>query len=175
MIKYVFLCLWSILSWGNPHIEQGKNYFFSYCSGCHSLQYGPASSIHRTNLVAADAEKWFGRTPPDLSLITLKYSKKWLVQYLVGFYPEPKGRFGVNNYIYPNVMMPNVLASSNHLGLPNKDDKINLEKIASDIADYLDDIAQPERDTRYFWGTIVLFFCIIGVVIAAILNKFYKK
>ena len=168
MKKIFFICLWIIAGCVNANSIQGKVYFYQYCSGCHDLKYGELDTFHQANLNSYDAEQWFGKSPPDLSLITLQYSKKWLIQYLLAFYPDDNGRFGVNNHISPNILMPNVLAHS-------KDDKINLHKIVYDITNYLDEVAEPERKNRYFWGVWVLFFCAICVILSAILSKFYKK
>jgi len=157
MIRYLLLCLCSLSLWSN---NSGRECFLRYCGGCHSTKYGVISAIHKSNLDKIDAERWFGRAPPDLSLITLQYSKKWLEKYLLNFYPDKSARFGVNNHIAPDVLMPQVLLSENE---------------AQIIAQYLDGIAAPERKQRHVIGSIVLLLCSLGLVLATILSKFYQK
>src|ERR1700688_1824826 len=74
-------------------LQRGARNFMNYCSGCHSLKYvrynrmakdleipepGLASNLMFTSdkpfdtinsSMPADAETWFGKQPPDLSLI----------------------------------------------------------------------------------------------------------
>lgn len=56
-----------------------------------------------------DAKTWFGAAPPDLTLVARVRGNDWLYSYLRSFY-EDKSRPGVNNKVFPNVGMPNVLA-----------------------------------------------------------------
>jgi ubiquinol-cytochrome c reductase cytochrome c1 subunit len=176
MKKICFLIyLISAMLWASPSLERGKKYFYQYCSGCHSLQYAKHESVFYTNLQASDARRWFGQVPPDLSLITLEYSKKWLTQYLTGFYPDHHARFGVNNQLMPNVVMPHVLSSKIDLGLKNKSDKIKIRNIAIDISEYLAEVAEPEYRTRLFLGVVVLVFSMMIVIMFVVLNKLYKN
>lgn len=57
-----------------------------------------------------DAKRWFGATPPDLTLITrAKGGPEWLYTYLLTFYNDPSRPLGVNNLVFKDVGMPNVL------------------------------------------------------------------
>src|SRR5437588_5162753 len=74
--------------------QRGARNFVSYCLGCHSLKYerwsrlgqdlaipqrllqtdllppgDPPTEYIRTSMPAADAQSWFGKTPPDLALM----------------------------------------------------------------------------------------------------------
>lgn len=169
MKKWIFLIFSISLAFAQGDSKKGRMYFRMYCSGCHGLRYGPMHTYHEPALSEEDAQKWLGRMPPDLSLVTLKYSKSWLIDYLTGFYPDEAQRFGSNNHLFPQVMMPNVFASL------VKNDKIKLEKVALDIAEYLDEVAQPERSSRYQIGFWVLIWCFLVVIISAMLSKIYKK
>ena len=57
------------------------------------------------------AKQWFGTKVPDLTLETKARGADWVYNYLLSFYPDPKRPFGVNNTVYPEVAMPNVLES----------------------------------------------------------------
>ncbi len=76
-------------------LQRGARNFFNYCAGCHSLKFIRYNQIAQdlgldesqlvqnlifteakpedpvtTNMLPADSNRWFGKTPPDLSLIT---------------------------------------------------------------------------------------------------------
>lgn len=115
-------------------LQRGAKYFTSYCSGCHSLQYmrynrmakdlgiddanlrkyflvgdaKPGDLMTRAMRVD-DAEKWFGVPSPDLTLVTRWRSPDWVYTFLKSFYVDPTRPWGVNNPLFPNVAMPNVL------------------------------------------------------------------
>lgn len=58
-----------------------------------------------------DMENWFGKAPPDLSLVARSRGTDWLYSYLLGFYNDPSKQWGVNNIVFPDVAMPHILAS----------------------------------------------------------------
>ena len=61
---------------------------------------------------AADAQEWFGKPPPDLSLVARSRSPDWIFNFLTTFYADPASRqTGVNNLQLPGTAMPHVLAS----------------------------------------------------------------
>lgn len=115
-------------------LQRGARTFFNYCSGCHSLQYMRYSRIAEdlqlsdaevlknfdftgakigdmamSNMSADDAEKFFGKAPPDLSLEARAKGPDWIYTYLKSFYLDPSRPTGWNNTLFPNVSMPNVL------------------------------------------------------------------
>ena len=57
----------------------------------------------------ADAGKWFGTAPPDLTLIARLRGEDWLYTYLRSFYKDESRPWGVNNVVFKDVGMPNVL------------------------------------------------------------------
>jgi ubiquinol-cytochrome c reductase cytochrome b subunit len=117
-------------------LQRGAKYYMNYCMGCHSLQYarynrvaedlGIPEDLMMANLVfdsnakfgdlmenAMDeglAKKWFGATPPDLTLVTrARKHPKWLYTYLRNFYQDESRPYGVNNRVFKDVGMPHVL------------------------------------------------------------------
>ncbi len=177
------LILLLILSSGfakNEAIERGQEYFFQYCSACHSLSYAPTTWSNKLNqpwqnaltygkwqtrLQAEDARKWFGRMPPDLSLVGLQRSKLWIKDYLNGFYNDSQHPLGRNNRLINQVLMPDVLWVN----------ETRREEIAEDIACFLISIARPELDTRYFLGKVVLAVCILALLVTWFLRKAYHR
>ncbi|MNZ87778.1 Cytochrome C1 family protein [compost metagenome] len=65
----------------------------------------------KTGMQAQDAKVWFGAPPPDLTLVARVRGEDWLYTYLRTFYEDPARPYGVNNKVFPNVGMPNVLSS----------------------------------------------------------------
>ena len=115
-------------------LQRGAKYFVNYCMGCHSAHYvrynrlgtdlglsdtelenylmpagaKPADTLDSA-MPASDSEKWFGRTPPDLSLEARSRGTDWIYNYLRSFYVDPKAATGANNLVLPNAAMPDVL------------------------------------------------------------------
>lgn len=115
-------------------IQRGAKYFVNYCMGCHSAKYvryqlmksvGLTEDEIKDNLIfddskpgglmkiampAKDAGNWFGAPPPDLTLeARLRGGPDWVYSYLKGFYTDPSRPMGVNNTVFHNVGMPNIL------------------------------------------------------------------
>jgi ubiquinol-cytochrome c reductase cytochrome c1 subunit len=115
-------------------IQRGAKYFTNYCMGCHSAKYvrykvmeqvGLTKEQIEENLIFdgskigglmtiamadSDGSKWFGAPAPDLSLeARLRKGPDWIYSYLKGFYSDPSRPMGVNNTVFKNVGMPNVL------------------------------------------------------------------
>ncbi len=116
-------------------MQDGARTFVNYCMGCHSAKFqryervaddlGIPHELMLEKLVftgakigdhmnigmqSADAKVWFGAAPPDLTLVARVRGTDWLYGYLRSFYEDPARPFGVNNTVFPNVGMPNVLA-----------------------------------------------------------------
>jgi ubiquinol-cytochrome c reductase cytochrome c1 subunit len=116
-------------------LQRGAANFVNYCLGCHSLKYmrysRMATDLEITtpqlvaNLVpngakptdyivssfpAAEAEAWFGKVPPDLSLITRSRGKDYVYRFLKGFYVDHAKPTGSNNLALDGAAMPAVLS-----------------------------------------------------------------
>ena len=124
-------------------LQRGARDFMNYCSGCHSLTYlrynrmaadlkippaelaanlmftssNPFDGINSA-MPSADAAAWFGKAPPDLSLISRERGIDYLYSYMKGFYLDKTRMWGVNNLYLPGVAMPHVLASLQGLQKP---------------------------------------------------------
>lgn len=116
-------------------LQDGARTFANYCMGCHSAKFqryervaddldiphdvmlenlvftGAKIGDHmKIGMQAQDAKTWFGAAPPDLTLVARVRGEDWLYSYLRSFYADPSRPYGVNNKVFPNVGMPNVLA-----------------------------------------------------------------
>src|SRR3546814_20667723 len=53
--------------------------------------------------------QWFGKMPPDLSVITRVRGSDWLFTYLTSFYQDESRPLGWTNPLFTNATMPNPL------------------------------------------------------------------
>jgi len=117
-------------------LQHGAGLYMSYCSGCHSLSYHrysrTASDLGLTqeqveqNLIyngqkfgenintgidPGYAKTWFGKAPPDLSVVarTKEQGADWIYNYLKSFYIDESRPSGWNNSVFPNASMPHAL------------------------------------------------------------------
>lgn len=178
-------CVYSDPISSRPSRARGAILFMNYCNGCHSLRYlswprmvkdlhltqqdslqiNPSLHLSLPNLshtwpqiamASRDATQWFGKPPPDLSLITQQRGSLWIKTYLLSFYPDPIQRFGVNNHRFPQSMMPHVLESlQNELPAPDFD------AVVADIVYFLDYAAEPSVLERTTLGWFVVGFLLI--------------
>jgi len=116
-------------------LQRGARNFMNYCIGCHSLKYmryqrmaddlDIPTTVLAANLVAAgstnldyittsmpaaDAANWFGKTPPDLSLIARARGVDYIYRFLKTFYADPSRSTRSDNLAYPSTSMPAVLS-----------------------------------------------------------------
>ncbi|HEY0180482.1 MAG TPA: cytochrome c1 [Dokdonella sp.] len=202
-------------------MQRGARLFFNYCSGCHSLQYlrysrlaedlgldeksveanlvftGAKIGEHATNhMPAADAAKWFGKTPPDLSLEARAKGSDWIYNYLKSFYLDPSRPLGWNNTVFPNVSMPNPLwemqgqqvavqkpTPDGHPGpverlelrTPGTQTPEQFDRTVRDIAAFLQYAGEPAALKREAMGVWVLLYLALFTLIAYLLkHEFWK-
>jgi len=203
-------------------LQRGARNFMNYCSGCHSLKYLrynrmaadlqiPESELGNlmftstkpfdgiNSAMPADAEGWFGRQPPDLSLMARARGVDYIYSFLKGFYADKSRLWGVNNLYLPNAAMPHVLyqlqgsqkpvfknipdaGGSARMVLtgvepmtpgamkPEEDDQF-----VRDIANFLDYAAEPIKAKRESMGVFVMLFLLVFFVFAYLLKKEYWK
>ncbi len=121
-------------------LQNGAKYYTNYCMGCHSVKYSRFErmandleiphALMEDNLILggqrigqlmeipmrpAQAKKWFGVVPPDLSLVTRARKPEWVYTYLRNFYRDDTRPLGVNNRVFPNVAMPHVFSGQQGL------------------------------------------------------------
>ncbi len=115
-------------------LRNGARIFANNCLSCHSAEHArynrvandlgiPLDALKGTLMFAsdkvgdlmvatmsdADAKKWFGVVPPDLTLISRVKKPDWLYTYLRSFYKDEKSVTGWNNILLENAAMPHVL------------------------------------------------------------------
>lgn len=115
-------------------LQRGARLFVNYCLSCHSAAYmrynrmgedlGISEELVKGNLMFAadksgelmtvampkdEAKRWFGTTPPDLSLTARSRGPAWFYTYMRSFYRDEKSATGWNNIVFPSVAMPHAL------------------------------------------------------------------
>ena len=116
------------------------------------------------------AEKWFGVTPPDLSLVARSKGTDWIYTYLRGFYEDDSKVFGVNNKVLENASMPDVLWS-----LKEGKSEAEFDQDVRDITNFLDYVGEPAKLIRTSLGVWVLLFLGVLFVLTYLLKKEYWK
>lgn len=200
-------------------IQKGAKHYVQYCLGCHSAKYmrykrlamdieidedlvlaeiaPEGANIYDPMLTAmnqADSKKWFGTNPPDLSLIARIRGGDWLYSYLKGFYSDPSKPYGVNNTIFKDVGMPNMLWQLqgiqtaaieqvhgedvvSHLKLTERGSmsRPEFDKFVTELVNFLVYVGEPVQLERQRLGKYVLLFLLIFTIIAYFLKKEYWK
>lgn len=118
----------------------------------------------------SDAESWFGIYPPDLSLVARSRGVDWIYTFLRSFYADGKRPWGVNNRVFEDTAMPNILA-------PLQDDlsPADYNLVVADLVNFLAYTAEPQQTARRKLGVWVLVFVGIFVVFTYLLKREYWK
>ena len=197
-------------------LQRGARNFANYCLGCHSLKYErwsrlgqdleiPADVLDKTvlppgdkpanyiltTMPAADAETWFGKTPPDLSLMARSRGKDYLYQFLTTFYADPTRPTGANNLRLPATAMPAVLSELEgvkhavfnkdggfeHFDLvaPGRLTQAEYEGFVRDTVNFLDYVGEPSQAARRSLGVWVVLFLLVFTWLAWLMKKEYWK
>ncbi|GAB3103514.1 cytochrome c1 [Lysobacter terrae] len=203
-------------------LQRGAALYMNYCSGCHSLKYlrysrmgedlglSEEEVMQNLNFTGAkfgeqvqvslnedDAKKWFGKMPPDLSLIARVRGSDWIYTYLKSFYLDESRPLGWNNKLFPNASMPNPLWQMQGLqhaeyGEADKvtgDRPVHALKIATpgtqtpeqfdqsvrDITTFLEYAGEPAALKREKLGVWVVLFLAFFTLLAYLLKHEYWK
>src|SRR5215472_3107172 len=208
-------------------VQRGARNFTSYCLGCHSLKYErwsrlgadlkipgqlleqdllppgakPADYI-MTAMPAADAKDWFGKTPPDLSLMVRARGKDYIYQFLTTFYVDPKSQTGANNLALPTTAMPDVLSEVEGLKqavyrtetvtvegkrkseqvfdhfemlAPGRMSLAEYDGFVRDTVNFLDYVSEPTQLARRQLGVWVVLFLLLFAWLAWLVKREYWK
>ena len=203
-------------------LQRGAQAYMSYCSGCHSLKYLRYSRMgddlglteqqvmDNLNFTGAafgeqiqvamphdEATKWFGKMPPDLSLISRVRGSDWVYSYLKSFYVDESRPLGWNNSVFPNASMPNPLwelQGMQHaihgkpeqegleppvvglkLAQPGKVDARSYDQTVRDITNFLEYAGEPAALKRQSLGVWVVLFLALLTFLAYLVKTEYWK
>ncbi|MDE2219559.1 MAG: cytochrome c1 [Gammaproteobacteria bacterium] len=208
-------------------LQRGARNFFGYCAGCHSLKYlrysrlasdlrispdqlkadllpagaTPADYV-KSSLAADDAVAWFGKVPPDLSLIARARGPNHVYQFLKTFYADPSTPTHSNNLALVNPAMPAVLSDLEGVKeavfrnvevtvdgsvttekrfdhfvttVPGRLNAAQFDGFVRDTVNFLDYVGEPAQVERRSIGVWVVLFLLVFTWIALLLKKEYWK
>jgi ubiquinol-cytochrome c reductase cytochrome c1 subunit len=201
-------------------LQRGARIFVNYCLSCHSAKFmrynrmaedldipkevvednlmftsDRIGGLMKTTMPPKDAKKWFGKAPPDLSLIARSRGPEWLYTYLRSFYLDESSPSGWNNILFEKVAMPHVLYSlqgarkaifkKNEHGVevfdhyemvkPGTMSEEEYDGAMRDLTNFLVYVGEPAKMVRYKMGIYVLIFLVILLIPAYLLKKEYFK
>lgn len=198
-------------------LQSGAKTFVNYCLNCHGASFvrynrltelGLTEQQVKDNLMftadkigepmriagrAEEQKKWFGATPPDLSLVARARASEagtgadWLYTYLRSFYRDENRPTGWNNTVFENVGMPHVLwqlqglQTLNHeshkleLAVPGKVSPAEYDKQVADLVGFIVWMGEPGAGFRKQLGFGVLAFLVVLFGFAYALKKNYWK
>jgi ubiquinol-cytochrome c reductase cytochrome c1 subunit len=204
-------------------MQRGARIFVNYCLSCHSaslMRYerlahdlGIDEKLVSENLIFTggklgelmtvataddDAKEWFGTVPPDLTVIARARGVDWLYTYMRSFYQDDSRHIGVNNLVFPDVGMPNVLwelqgvqepvitTVKEHDGTELKVVELELvepglqtpkefDRTVRDLVNFLDYMGEPAKYERRQLGTKVILFLLLFLAFAYLLKRDYWK
>lgn len=205
-------------------LQRGARNFMNYCAGCHSLKYmrysrmgedlGISESVLKESLIlgdakptdyihapmpVADAEAWFGKAPPDLSVITRARGTDYVYQFLKTFYLDPAKPTGVNNLALDGTAMPHVLADLEgvkkalyktgegeggeaakvfegfEVVAPGKLTPEQFDGFVRDTVNFLVYVSEPAQVKRQSLGVWVILFLLVFTGISWLLYQEYWK
>lgn len=191
-------------------LQRGAKFFTENCLACHGaayMRYNRLMDIGMTEeqvkamlpegakpgstmqaVMPADvAKQAYGVAPPDLSVIARVRGVDWLYTYLRGFYVDANRPTGVNNVLFPDVAMPNVLGglqgdqeldhATGKLRLvnPGSMSAAQFDATIADLVNYLNFMGEPAKLVRHQLGYIVLGFLFVLFILAYLLKKEFWK
>lgn len=202
-------------------LQRGARLFMNYCVGCHSLKYMRYSQMATglglteqqvmdnldftgakfqdaivSAMPEADAEKWFGKAPPDLSLEVQARGADWVSAYLKAFYLDPSTSSGWNNTVFPNVAMPFPLwqlqgeqvavmnppedgqpgtVKGLKLAHPGSMTPAQYDEAVRDITAFLAYVSSPDELVRSHIGAWVVIYLVLFTLFALVLKLEYWK
>jgi len=201
-------------------LQRGAANFMNYCSGCHSAQYVRYTTIGKdldlseemlienlmfnaektfetiqASMPADDAARWYGKAPPDLSLMARAKGADHVYNFLKGFYIDADSPTGVDNLQLPGTSMPHVLwelqgyQAAHFTDHTNEDgsvtttfegfeqvaigkmDSEDYDEFVRDTVNFLAYIAEPIRSDRRKLGVWVLMFLTFFLILSRMLKK----
>ncbi|MCX7170250.1 MAG: cytochrome c1 [Proteobacteria bacterium] len=197
-------------------LQNGAKVFVNYCLNCHSASYMRYNRLRdiglnedqireslmftadkvgepmRIAMQRAEAKVWFGKAPPDLTIIARARASEfgsgpdWLYTYMRSFYRDDKRPTGWNNLVFENVGMPHVLWELQGQQVLGQDHKLSIARpgklkpeeydaLIGDLVGYLRYMGEPIAETRKQLGVAVLIALGVLLVFSYALKREYWK
>jgi ubiquinol-cytochrome c reductase cytochrome c1 subunit len=209
-------------------LQNGAKLFVNYCLNCHSaafMRYNRLRDIGlndkqiaenltfttdkigdtmKANINPTDAKAWFGKVPPDLTLVARSRSSRagpgsdYIYTLLRTYYRDETKPTGWNNKAYPNIGMPNplwqlqgeqapvyekVMSHGQEVQVlkgwtqtkPGTMTPAEYDQNVGDLVAYLQWMSEPAQNSRVRIGVWVLIFLAAFTVVAWRLNAVFWK
>ena len=209
-------------------LQRGARNYMGYCLGCHALKYERYSRLGTdlditpeemqkyliapgdkpadyilTTMPASDAATWFGKAPPDLSLMSRARGPDYLYQFLKTFYVDSSKPTGANNLRLDATAMPAVLSELEGLKravfkdeqekgadgkvmtvhvfdhfeqlAPGRLSAAQYDEFVHDTVNFLDYVGEPTQHARRALGIWVVLFLLVFTWLAWLLKQEYWK
>ena len=196
-------------------LQRGARNFVNYCSGCHSMKYmrysrmakdlkipleqlkthllpagATPADYFQAGITPADAVAWFGKEPPDLSLIARSRGPDKVYKFLKTFYQDASRPTRSNNLVLNNPAMPAVLSELEGVKAAVFKDKqfdhfvtvtpgqlspAQFDGFVRDTVNFLDYAGEPAQADRRSIGVWVVLFLLLFTWMAWLLKKEYWK
>jgi ubiquinol-cytochrome c reductase cytochrome c1 subunit len=208
-------------------LQRGARNFANYCAGCHAMKYVRYSRVAsdlkipteqfkanllpdgaqpadymRSSIVPADAVAWFGKEPPDLSLMARARGPDKIYRFLKTFYVDPSQPTRTNNLVLNNPAMPAVLSDLEGVKeavfknvevvvdgkpavvkrfdhfvtvVPGQMSGPEFDAFVRDTVNFLDYAGEPAQVDRRSIGVWVVLFLLVFTWLAWLLKKEYWK
>ncbi|MGJ8663021.1 MAG: cytochrome c1 [Marinicella sp.] len=205
-------------------LRNGAKTFMNYCMGCHSMKYqrynrvaddlGLTEDEMMNGLVLTDAkfsdkmeiamtpeqgDAFFGKAPPDLTVIAKARGVDWLYNFLINYYQDPKAPSGWNNLTFENASMPHILWEMQGIRTANFEihtdeeggehkefkgfemvtpgtmDEQEYKDMVRDLVNFLDYSAEPAQLIRMSYAPWVLLFVSLFTFLAYMLKVNYFR
>jgi ubiquinol-cytochrome c reductase cytochrome c1 subunit len=200
-------------------LQRGLRDYAGYCRGCHALKYVrysrladdlqitpdqlqkfllpvgvKASDYVGSPMPSADAQTWFGKVPPDLSLMARARGTDYLYRFLTTFYSDPSKPTGANNLQLASVAMPDVLSSLEGVKVavfktvdkeqvfdhfvqvaPGSLSREEYLSTVRDLVNFLDYAGEPAQVLRRSLGIKVVLFLLAFTALTYLLKREYWK
>jgi ubiquinol-cytochrome c reductase cytochrome c1 subunit len=208
-------------------LQRGFRNFMNYCAGCHSMKYvrysrvatdlkippamlkadllpdgaALADYIH-ASVQPQDGVAWFGKEPPDLSLIARSRGVNRIYRFLKTFYLDPTRPTRTNNLVLDAAAMPAVLSDLEGVKaavfrninvivegkttttkvfdhfvtvVPGRMSGPEFDAFVRDTVNFLDYAGEPAQVDRRSIGVWVVLFLLVFTWLAWLLKKEYWK
>jgi ubiquinol-cytochrome c reductase cytochrome c1 subunit len=200
-------------------LQRGLRDFVGYCRGCHALKYmrysrmatdlqitleqlqqfllpagATASDYVTTPMPSADALTWFGKVPPDLSLMARERGPDYLYRLFTTYYVDPSRPTGANNLQLPGIAMPHMLSVlegpkaavfrtedgqqvfDHFVQLaPGSMSREEYQATVRDLVNFLDYVGEPTQVLRRSLGVKVVLFLLAFTALTYLLKREYWK
>lgn len=205
-------------------LQRGAKLYVNYCLGCHAMAFqrynrigqdlGMSDKLVEDNLMFTSnkvgstmdiampklaARKWFGQTPPDLSVMAREKGVDYLYSFLKTFYVDRSKPTGVNNVAFPATSMPWMMWDLQGWQKPVMEDHadssgeshqvaVGVEPLTEgsmspeafdqallDLVNFMNYSAEPIRAKRQSMGIWVIAFLLLLFVFSYFLKREYWK